>query len=362
MSRTSRTLTNTDLAFLLCTTAGTASQTKGKVSRNFSLSFETDYGLVLSLKPDDSITIALRKPPPAPQNQYIDPFDSATPIQSQRLYALSPVSPVSVPTHSHGSIDGVLFSPLGLVGTGGATITPARQSQNHNQTSSMRNIATSKSNSPSPKIKYYIRPGLDAKCSSHMYYTASASVSAFTQPQAQAQHQPQPQHQHQPSDGSSSRKFKLRLHRVKESHLQSLYHHPSPSPSSSHTNSSNSWFDSYLDWIDRLEDACALAQQRQRQQHEPQTPTTPCTAVPLSPTGRRDQAKEGSGPFTDEGEKSLWLVEGLLLASWLSLQEGVEGVEYVPLPSSEVYRLEHVQGNNAGVMMGRLLERIGAGE
>lgn len=81
----------------------------------------------------------------------------------------------------------------------------------------------------------------------------------------------------------------------------------------------------------------------------------------------------------------------MLLASWLSLQEGVEGVEYLPLPhiSAEtesesgmegyVYRLENLQGmemgmememekgegkgkgvnaNNAGVMMKRLLMEV----
>ena len=209
------------------------------------------------------------------------------------------------------------------------------------------------------KIRYYIRPGLDPNTSSHMYYTAS---------------EPQPQQ-------------KLRLHRVKLSHLQSLYHHhPSSSPrSKSH---SHSWFDSYLDWVDRLEDA--LARQR-----EPQSPQTPCTAFPISPgptTKPLEQRKEGrEGPFTDSGEKSLWLVEGLLLAAWLSLQEGVEGVEYLPLSSlspraedAGVYRLEQHEGvdvedegvamgmgdverkemgrgNNAGVMMRRLLDVIRAG-
>lgn len=83
------------------------------------------------------------------------------------------------------------------------------------------------------------------------------------------------------------------------------------------------------------------------------------------------------GPFADSGERSLWLVEGMLLASWLSLQEGVEGVEFLPLPhmSAEteresgmegcVYRLENLQGmekggnvNNAGVMMKRLLMEV----
>ncbi|KAK3954394.1 hypothetical protein QBC32DRAFT_336254 [Pseudoneurospora amorphoporcata] len=366
MSRPPRTLTNTDLAFLLCTLAATSQFPKA------SLSFETDYGLILSLEPDGSINISLRKPT-EPEKQCSNPFDTATPIKSQQLFVFSPSN--SGIGLNNGSIDGVLRSPLGLgtgtgTGMGGASITPPRSTpsarsavstptrlggtSSRAQTHRQRNKITSNTNSP--KIQYYIRPGIDAINSSHMYYTA-----ASPEPHPQSQPQPRPQPQPQP---------KIRLHRVKLSHLQSLYHHH---PSTSASKSSNSWFDSYLDWIDRLEDA--LTQQRQRQDEQP----TPCTAISLSPI-RRPQAKEEKGPFTDSGEESLWLVEGLLLASWLSLQEGVDGVEYLPLAESEVYRLEPAgmdgmedeavvignmerkgSVNNAGVMMGRLLEVIRAG-
>ncbi|KAK1781452.1 hypothetical protein QBC45DRAFT_57687 [Copromyces sp. CBS 386.78] len=366
MSRPPRTLTNTDLAFLLCTLAATSQFPKA------SLSFETDYGLILSLEPDGSINISLRKPT-EPEKQCSNPFDTATPIKPQQLFAFSPsISGIGL---NNGSIDGVLRSPLGLgtgTGMGGASITPPRSTpsvrsavstpttlggtSSHTQTHSQQNKLTS--NTKPTRIQYYIRPGIDANNSSHMYYTAAS-------PEPQPQPQPQPQSQSQPQPQP-----KIRLHRVKLSHLQSLYHHH---PSTSASKSSNSWFDSYLDWIDRLEDA--LTQQRQRQDELP----TPCTAIPLSPISR-PQAKEEKGPFTDSGEKSLWLVEGLLLASWLSLQEGVDGVEYLPLAESEVYRLEPAgmdgmedeavvignmerkgSVNNAGVMMGRLLEVIRAG-
>ncbi|EGZ68786.1 hypothetical protein NEUTE2DRAFT_159411 [Neurospora tetrasperma FGSC 2509] len=355
MSRTSRTLTNTDLAFLLCTTAATAPQTNGNFSRrSFRLSFETDYGLMLSLEPDNSITITLSKPQ---DHEYSDPFNNTTPIKSQQFRP-----PVSVPTHSHGrSIDGVLLSsPVSLnfmgteTGMGGATITAARPrgpppsthipppppstvTPTLTRTSSQRHIQTQSQSSAIPKkIQYYIRPSLDAKSSTHIDTTTTTTTTTTTS-------NPKPR----------------QLHRVKESHLQSLYHHPpsssasssssssAPASASSYTNSTNSWFDSYLDWTDRLEDACAASAAQQ-----------PATSSTFSKTQTRESQQ---GPFTDEGEKSLWLVEGLLLASWLSLQEGVEAVEYVPFPSSEVYRLEQ-HGNNAGVAMRRLLERIGVGE
>ncbi|WPJ66187.1 hypothetical protein SMAC4_07616 [Sordaria macrospora] len=411
MSRTSQTLTNTDLAFLLCTLAATSQSPKA------SISFVTDYGLVLSLEPDSSISISLRKPTESESSkQSSNPFDSTTPIKSQQLFAFSPSIPGA--EFHNGSIDGVLFSPVSLlgVGMGGASITPARsisspmltRTSSQSQSQSQRNMPTNSNtntNSNSPKmkmkIKYYIRPGLEVNSSSHMYYTASPSTATQDQPHPHSQPQPQPQ----PAANMNIKQQKLRLHRVKLSHLQSLYHHaPSTFSSNSRSSSrpnSNSWFDSYLDWIDRLEDAlthqASQALSRSQQQQQQQQPQTPTTALPLSPIplgGVQGQRNDGSrneeGPFTDSGEKSLWLVEGLLLASWLSLQEGVEGVEYLPLCSissgSEgdmgVYRLEQFlhegmedervamedldverkgngkPGNNAGEMMGRLLEII----
>ncbi|KAM7211987.1 hypothetical protein V8F06_012616 [Rhypophila decipiens] len=40
--------------------------------------------------------------------------------------------------------------------------------------------------------------------------------------------------------------------------------------------------------------------------------------------------KNSRGPFKDEGESTLWMVEGLLLSAWLCLQGDCEGVEYAP--------------------------------
>ncbi|KAK3486891.1 uncharacterized protein B0T23DRAFT_325171 [Neurospora hispaniola] len=379
MSRTSQTLTNTDLAFLLCTLATTSPQSQSQSQfPKVTLSFETNYGLLLSLEPDGSITISLRNQPDSDQC----PFDSATPIQSQQQLFTAPVS------HGHGSIDGVLFSsPLlgafGMMmttGTGGASITPARSTpsisrlqpvsatmtqpskqQSPQQDMLMAANQAGISNSSSIKIRYYIRPSgleVNSPSSSHMYYTASAST------QRQAPHNPA-------SNDNTKLRPRALLHRVKLSHLQSLYHTHLPSSpfrtgtgsTSRKSTTSSSWFDAYLDWIDRLDDALSLQPPRQMtSEAHGQTSGT---------------MMNHGGPFTDSGERSLWLVEGMLLASWLSLQEGVEGVEYLPLPhmSAEteresgmegyVYRLENLQGmekgkhaNSAGVMMKRLLMEV----
>ncbi|KAK3317484.1 hypothetical protein B0T19DRAFT_292979 [Cercophora scortea] len=89
------------------------------------------------------------------------------------------------------------------------------------------------------------------------------------------------------------------------------------------------WFDAYLDWIERLERA----------------------AITAGNTGRMQQ-EEGKGcyPFKDEGERVLWMVEGLLLACWLGLQDGVAGVEYQP--GEEVYMLN--KESVGGVLQGFL--------
>ncbi|EAA30858.3 hypothetical protein NCU05834 [Neurospora crassa OR74A] len=300
MSRTSPTLTNTDLAFLLCTLATTSphSQSQSQFPK-VTLSFETNYGLLLSLEPDGSITISLRTPHTSTSTPMstdsLDPFGSATPIQSQQqLFTTAPVS------RGHGSIDGVLLSsPLrgafGMMttGTGGASITPARSTpststsrlgpvlatmtQASKQRSSQQDIlmAANKagiSNSSNMKIRYYIRPsGLDANSSSssHMYYTASASASASTKRQTP----------HDPASNNTKRRPRTRaLHRVKLSHLQSLYHTHLPSSTGTPTSrksTSSSWFDAYLDWIDRLDDAIALSRQRAAGQQQ-----TPIAALP----------------------------------------------------------------------------------
>ncbi|KAK4225858.1 hypothetical protein QBC38DRAFT_481959 [Podospora fimiseda] len=62
-----------------------------------------------------------------------------------------------------------------------------------------------------------------------------------------------------------------------------------------------SWYAAYLGWLDRAE----RLEEQEREQKD---------------------RREGN----EEGERILWMVEGVLLAAWLALQYGVGGVEYRP--------------------------------
>jgi hypothetical protein len=86
------------------------------------------------------------------------------------------------------------------------------------------------------------------------------------------------------------------------------------------------WFDAYLDWAERLEEAM----QRRGKGWD-------------GIKGKREPL------FVDEGERMLWVVEGLLLACWLSLQGDVGAVEYQP--AGEVFVVE--RGT-----LGRVLRRV----
>ncbi|KAK4443900.1 hypothetical protein QBC34DRAFT_498729 [Podospora aff. communis PSN243] len=86
------------------------------------------------------------------------------------------------------------------------------------------------------------------------------------------------------------------------------------------------WFDAYLDWAERLEEAM----QRRGKGWD-------------GVKGKREPL------FVDEGERMLWMVEGLLLACWLSLQGDVGAVEYQP--AGEVFVVE--KGT-----LGRVLRRV----
>lgn len=89
------------------------------------------------------------------------------------------------------------------------------------------------------------------------------------------------------------------------------------------------WFDAYLDWAERLEEAMQRRGKGWKGEGE----------------GRRELL------FRDEGERMLWMVEGLLLGWWLGLQEDVGGVEYKPGERTFV-----LEGD-----LGRVLRRVVAG-
>ncbi|KAK3983933.1 hypothetical protein QBC44DRAFT_30929 [Cladorrhinum sp. PSN332] len=70
-----------------------------------------------------------------------------------------------------------------------------------------------------------------------------------------------------------------------------------------HSNYHPTWHSAYLDWTDRAE-----------------------TLEARYLVGFESEQEEEN----EEGERILWMVEGVLLAAWLALQENVDGVEYRP--------------------------------
>jgi len=87
------------------------------------------------------------------------------------------------------------------------------------------------------------------------------------------------------------------------------------------------------------------------------------------PQGQREKRQKRTGEkeggeinllFDDEGQRLLWLVEGLLLACWLSLQEDVKAVEYQPT-GGEVFVLEGGRergGEGSDDDLGKVLRRV----
>ncbi|KAK4675726.1 hypothetical protein QC764_0081070 [Podospora pseudoanserina] len=101
-----------------------------------------------------------------------------------------------------------------------------------------------------------------------------------------------------------------------EALLESLY--------SGEVEEEGGWFDGYLDWVGRAEDQLhGLGSSRLWRGPEESNNSFISVDSPTESGGGIDGQL-----FKDEGERTLWLVEGMLLASWLALQEGVEGVGY----------------------------------
>ncbi|KAK4209823.1 hypothetical protein QBC37DRAFT_485850 [Rhypophila decipiens] len=84
------------------------------------------------------------------------------------------------------------------------------------------------------------------------------------------------------------------------------------------------WLETYHDWVSRSKRA--YARQRRRESRRA-SHTLHCDShghhTPMN-------KKSSKGPFKDEGESTLWMVEGLLLSAWLCLQGDCAGVEYAP--------------------------------
>ncbi|KAK3689240.1 hypothetical protein B0T22DRAFT_513434 [Podospora appendiculata] len=252
------------------------SQSKGGDSP-FRLTLETDYGLVLVLGTGGSISASLRTPDTTTTTTTKPRFGSSSSFPSSA--ALYP-PPTPIDNDAQTSIDAILLASA------------APSSPSHAAVARLLALpgpeARRKHTTPlGPGYKYRIVPDLSA--ASYMSYVPGW-----------AGNPPPPPTRH-------DRHGLAAVMVVSEDDLERRY--------------SLDWFDAYLDWIERLERAAAVGGNRRMQDHI---------------VG--DGEGEGCWPFADEGERVLWMVEGLLLACWLGLQPGVAGVEYQP--GEEVYMLD----------------------
>lgn len=279
-----RNLTTADVAFLLCTS---------KHGAGYRLTLETDYGLVIHLGADGSISATLRSEAVASDDLI------ATPISP------TPAFPVAGTSKSHlnpapvtASIDEILISPQTLLNL--HPVSPAAAGAAnpfHLYMPTPHPPKKSEPTGPCPGYKYRIRP--DGH-STYVWYAPGW-----------------PGNPH-PHSGTGSDK------RVREEDLEARYR--------------GEWFDAYLDWTARFEEALLKAGHRHHHHHHQQ---------------QQAGSSKRPSPFADEGERTLWMVEGLLLACWLSLQGDVGAVEYQP--AEEVYVLEK---GDVGVAVRRFLDAV----
>ncbi|KAK0649228.1 hypothetical protein B0T16DRAFT_409644 [Cercophora newfieldiana] len=245
-------LTTADIAFLLCTSQ------QQKPSQRHCLSLQTNYGLVIRLGANGSLSADL---------QSADTDARATPTTptflSKQLFAKP--TPTSIDEILHGPISPQPFN-LAFPRSSG---TPAKKQPPLG---------------PGQGYKYRMYP--DKHGASHVWYA--------------------PGWPGNPCEGAK---------RVRELDLEMRY--------------PGEWFEAYLDWAERLEEAM---ERRGKQ---------------WNALGRVQGRQEPL--WADDGERTLWMVEGLLLAAWLSLQPDVGAVEYQP--SGEVFVVE--KGT-----LGRILRRV----
>ncbi|KAK1834029.1 hypothetical protein QBC39DRAFT_380262 [Podospora conica] len=264
-------LTTADIAFLLCST----SQHPAPTNRPHPLTLSTAYGLLLHLSPSGSVRAGLAPPRPAPIPAPAPPLGSS--IDEILHTPLTPSPGFSLPDPFH---------PL----------TPAPPSSFFSQPKPPPPPPRARLPPPPPpppaqQRKYLLAPSLHDPGASYLWYAGGWPGN------------PAPAPPPDPTQPTSRRRRHTRTppppHPVPEETLSTLYH--------------PAWFDGYLDWAERLERA--VLRQQQQQDHDP-------NGLPSS--------SSTCSPFLDEGERVLWTVEGLLLASWLSLQPDVAGVEYRP--------------------------------
>ncbi len=262
-----RDLTTADIAFLLCTSQHGA---------RYHLTLETSYGLLITLGANGSISVALQHPATTPTatNLHGHSNSRSSSIDSIDAMLLSPFSPQSQS-----------YSPLGI--TNGVSA-----STGSDRVEDTRKKSRSRAAKRQEGYGYRIWP--DWRSSSYTWYAPGWPGN--------------PRRSSSSSGGSSSDNANDK--RVREEDLEARY--------------SGEWFDAYLDWVERAERAMMKVVQYQHQhQHQHQHRGQ-------GDRGAIDAKVYRGGPFMDEGERTLWMVEGLLLACWLCLQPDVGVVEYQP--------------------------------
>lgn len=299
-------LTTADIAFLLCTSQ---QQPGAYPRRTHPVTLQTDYGLLIRLLPDGSVSAGLANPPiPQPQ-----PLRIPAP-------APAPVPPLP------SSIDEILHTPL-TPSPGFSLLDPPppssffSQPRPQTQTQPQPQPQQPKPSGPPPpppppppaqQFKYLLAPSLHDPGASYLWYVGgwpgnpAPPAPPRQLPPAPPSNAPRPRHRRERTAAPPPPP-----HPVPEDALATRYH--------------PSWFNGYLDWAERLE-------------------------------------ASGSFVHMDEGERVLWTVEGLLLACWLSLQADVAGVEYWPEGAQAVDgRVYEVRGGDLGSVLDGLFGRGGAG-
>ncbi|KAK1753206.1 hypothetical protein QBC47DRAFT_462848 [Echria macrotheca] len=285
-----RTLTTADVAFLLCTSQR---QQAGHHHPKLQLTLETTYGLVIDINADGSVVTRLNSllSESSSSSSEDDEIEPVTPIQ-----ASSPVSLFSRPraffpassspcamNNNTNSIDEILCTPISPATADGDNflLRAAFSSQKIIPSSQPLKRKPFFSQQQNGYYQYRIQPDWHDPLPSYVSYA----------PTATEDEEP-----------------------VAEDDLEARY--------------GSEWFDAYLDWVDRLEEA-------------------------LHRSGHRDWGFEFRNPFSDEGVRTLWMVEGLLLASWLGLQSDVGGVEYQP--GKDVFMLPAGEGGRIDGVLAKLL-------
>jgi len=314
-----RNLTTADVAFLLCTSSSKQGSPGGG---NRGLTLQIDYGLVLELGADGSISVSLQDDDPESEVGGGATASATTPTKVSPL-ARFPAALSFQNTHPT-SIDEILRSPItpttpfdfGFPPTPAPALLPPTPASSRLSRQKPQNRNSKREGQEGYKYRIstvkWERPDTN---SFYMWYNSTGNQQA----------------------GESNSCLDLEeAHRALEGEtLEKRYGSYAPE-----------WFDSYLDWIERAERSVEDKRHKRRRQQRHHRQRVEGVSEEVN--------KEV--PFEDEGERTLWMVEGLLLACWLCLQPDVDSVEYQPVDGEEVYLLE---GESVGRVVKGFLDSVG---